>query len=219
MTKQRDEKSRLLLSMFKKCQSSATTTSTCSDLRPAVNHPASPNKQSFSKEGLPNSGSSLNLQEQLVPLLMKLRDQHSTLSDILHGMSPTTNHSRSPITRAINEEAPGTQSWLSSRSSMSTVTDSGSVWFDARSGEDLGAEEYVVLEEPGDEEPSTPSANERIESDSALSRDVADEDEETPIEKSDIPIDRRTRLPQRTAGDEGSLFAVLKKNVGQVSRT
>lgn len=103
---------------------------------------------------------------------------------------------------------------------MSTVTDSGSVWYDAMSGDDLGAEEYIVAEQ-GDEEPVTPRASPRPETDSTLSQDggvdEAEDEDETPLETPNLPLDRRTRLPQRTAGDEGSLFTVLKKNVGQVS--
>lgn len=101
---------------------------------------------------------------------------------------------------------------------MSTVTDSGSIWYDAVSGEEIGAEEYVVTEEPGEDDNITPNTYEPSETESGLSKVglELDDEEGTPSEKLDIPIDRRRRLPQRTAGDEGSLFAVLKKNVGQV---
>ena len=151
---------------------------------------------------------------------MKLRDQHDTLSDLLHGLSPVATHARSPIAGIVSEE--GRPSWMSHRSSISVGTDSGTIWFDATSG-DEGAEEYVVTEEP-EEDSSTPAATPKTEKEFGVEQDdisrATDENEdETPLEDSKLPIDRRTRLPRRTAGDEGSLFTVLKKNVGQVSLT
>lgn len=108
-------------------------------------------------------------------------------------------------------------SCMTHRSSVSVATDSGTVWYDAMSDE--GAEEYVVTEEP--EEDPNPAATPMVEKEFSISQEdasrVAEEvEDETPVSEPELLIDRRTRLPQRTAGDEGSLFAVLKKNVGQV---
>lgn len=46
--------------------------------------------------------------------------------------------------------------------------------------------------------------------------DDSDEEEADPAEKARHTT-RRTELPSGPIGDEGSLFAVLKKNVGKVS--
>lgn len=165
---------------------------------------------------------------------MKLREQHETLSELIlnlgsmnfvpaatalqrvldegststlgHGTvkSPISSHARSALTRA----------------SMSSVTDS-SIWYDA---EDFGAEEYIVNDEPEDDTVTSRGSSALTGNDSRnTDRSYSDDEDtdvttvdDTPDEKIELSVDRRTRLPARPSGDEGSLFAILKKNVGQV---
>lgn len=119
---------------------------------------------------------------------------------------------------------------------LSTHSD-GSIWYDAEEYD--GAEEFVLDEVPDDsqasklteaaaniEPPSTTSSTANTES-SSDSSDVesfleASPNSETPVDSYNIDsptameVVRRTQLPSPPVGDEGSLFAVLKKNVGKV---
>ncbi|THH08730.1 hypothetical protein EW145_g2510 [Phellinidium pouzarii] len=218
-SKYKEKDSHLLLSIFKKPTSSSSTNTR----RPSFNRDAS-------QKHLSPSHSS----DEWVSHLQKLREQHGALSELFSVMSSGYVLSRSPPQR-INDEN-GTPSqivrvphlWQSmntlQRSSMSTITDSASIWFDA---EEFGAEEYVVRDDQGDEDSSIVRNSPKTQGDSNLSRDEESEASEaevdddpltvddTPEEKLDSPVNRRTRLPERPNGDEGSLFAVLKKNVGQ----
>ena len=79
-------------------------------------------------------------------------------------------------------------------------------------------------DEPGDDESiagaamnGAPSGSTTdLQEESEVEADISIDD--TPEEASDshLTVQRRSRLPAKPAGDEGSLFAVLKKNVGQV---
>lgn len=101
------------------------------------------------------------------------------------------------------------------------------MFYDASEG-DLRAEEYVVEEDSqGDEERSM--------TDTAADIDSQNEDQDTPASEREIEdmiasdsgvqfndenaVQRRTSLPAATPNEEGSLFGILKKNVGQVSVT
>lgn len=160
--------------------------------------------------------------------MFKLRQQHSALTDLIQGMSPVQTHHRTQLQETIKEEGnsaalPKSQpSWKSYRSSISTITDNESTFFDAMSGEDFGAEEYVLHEEPADEDlgsmkraPSSDTQSASVQEEDDDQRSVQAQDD-SPGEVPNLPIARRTRLPARPPADEGSLFAVLKKNVGQV---
>lgn len=135
-------------------------------------------------------------------------------------MSPIHSHYRSPLQQTINEEggliptirAPGSMHSLN-RTSMSTVSDS---WYDASEGEELGAEEYTVQDDPEDEE-TVIKESAFVDTDSSA-REVTSDVEETPNDTLSLPVDRRTRLPSRPPADEGSLISILRKNVGQVSK-
>ncbi|KAG8966471.1 hypothetical protein FRC03_011920 [Tulasnella sp. 419] len=108
----------------------------------------------------------------------------------------------------------------------------GSIWFDA----DDGAEEFI-LEEPIATESNTNVTTEESEDDNVQDEASSDEEAEvnqllpgaetpTPssgeakqldfnsLTKSRVII-RRTKLPAPTSGDDGSLLAVLRKNVGK----
>lgn len=172
---------------------------------------------------------------QIALLLDKLREQHKSLSDSLMSASMLHNHPKSPLQRTMEESGVtptirNSQLWQTmsshNRSSISTIlsgTDgSGSIWYDAAEGDDWTAEEYVLEEDEHVEDASGGEKGSRMEADSSMEKDRETEndyelaEDDTPEEKPISSVDRRTRLPSRPPGDEGSLFAVLKKNVGQV---
>ena len=120
---------------------------------------------------------------------------------------------------------------LSRRSSISTnVSDTVHEWFDALDG----AEEFVMdaqITPEGSEPLSHFSANDTgstvsYQEDSSTDTDMEESKPPLSGEKSRVisgppntttsAVVRRTTLPASPASDEGSLFAILKKNIGKV---
>lgn len=113
-----------------------------------------------------------------------------------------------------------------------TVSDGTHEWHDAVDTMNDGPEEFVVDAQSSPEQPGPISHVTTIDSQSSLEQldnsgdetDLEEEsepDQHTPRIVQDSKYDartivRRSQLPSRVAGDEGSLFAVLKKNVGKV---
>lgn len=175
-------------------------------------------------------------QEQLFSVISRLREQHKVLQDTISTVSSLHSHPRSPIQRTIDEESstPTAQSplqlWTSTdrlRSSKSSIgTDTSSVWFDAsEGGDEIGAEEFVLEEGEVAEDSSTMDVQ-AVEGGSSSSRTDDSELEvdavldttgaQEGIDHGVHQVKRRTRLPAPPSGNEGSLFAILRKNVGQV---
>ena len=126
---------------------------------------------------------------------------------------------------------------ISRRSGGTSIatTDSGNEWFDALDG----AEEFVMDIQAAQEgtEPSSQIYTDDTRSvisrqdDSSIDTDLGD-DNDNPHTPPTLPDDkqiatgtsqatvmRRTELPTSPTGDEGSLFTMLKKNVGKVCAT
>ena len=115
---------------------------------------------------------------------------------------------------------------------FSSHSGDGSVWFDAEEYD--GPEEYVLDVTPAEEHDrpfpagshmtAQTDITETTEAGSSVGADT-DSESEVAVEAqvaSRAPeelavVQRRTALPSDPVGDEGSLFAVLKKNVGKVS--
>lgn len=101
---------------------------------------------------------------------------------------------------------------------MSSLGDSAQIeWFDAE--DDLGEEFF--LDEPTPEEDREPVHHSEI---SSLHPSESSDEEFPPRPAHDIDpslnarqVVRRTGLPSGPVGDEGSLFAILKNNVGKVT--
>ncbi|KAG8932424.1 hypothetical protein FRC02_001160 [Tulasnella sp. 418] len=167
--------------------------------------------------------------ERLASIISTLRSQHSTLLSALE--SSVNTRTASPLLRT-NEEMSQYMSPASRRHSIATLGSGGSIWFDA----DDGAEEFI-LEEPISTESNTNVTTEESEDDNVQDEASSDEEAEvnqllpgaetpTPssgeakqldfnsLTKSRVII-RRTKLPAPTSGDDGSLLAVLRKNVGK----
>ncbi|KAJ6519568.1 oxysterol binding protein [Mycena sanguinolenta] len=109
-----------------------------------------------------------------------------------------------------------------------SLSESINEWFDANSE---GAEEFVLDIPPAqlDSESRQPSQILTNDSRSSLGDSSVEtasdglaegeppevQSESTTVDDVPLPIVRRTRLPTAPVGDEGSLFAILKKNVGK----
>ncbi|KAH9937519.1 Oxysterol-binding protein-domain-containing protein [Fomitopsis serialis] len=171
--------------------------------------------------------------------LMRVLPGYPTL-DTSH--SPTAGTSLSATSEEDGDQTPTASTSLAQklgRTSMISSNSGGSnsVWFDAPEPE--GAEEFVLDSSPGDErengildegvQPSSPVSQSDDVSSSDATTD-ADTDAESDSESEAAPetaptspaqsnedrrIVRRTELPSGPVGDEGSLFSVLKKNVGK----
>jgi hypothetical protein len=108
----------------------------------------------------------------------------------------------------------------SKRASISTNT-SDSLWFDAPEFDD-GPEEFLLESTGADDHGPDSRVIDSIDREDANSVDTDIEGEETPKrEPVGLPLDplqvvRRVQIPSLPPADEGSLFAVLKKNVGKV---
>lgn len=170
---------------------------------------------------------------------MRVLPAHSTL-DLVH--SPTAGTSLA-ATSEDGEQTPTAGTSIAQKFARMSIMSSNSggstsVWFDAQEPE--GAEEFILDATPGDErengvldegvQPNSPISQSDKVSSSDTTTD-ADTDVESETEAENTPetaptspamsqeerqIVRRTELPSGPVGDEGSLFAVLKKNVGKV---
>ncbi|KAI0082200.1 hypothetical protein K474DRAFT_1688199 [Panus rudis PR-1116 ss-1] len=218
------EHSGAVLSLFKGKRSANHT----------ITPPAPSVSESRSQDTINSTSSNDPAMLRLHTAIESLRHQHSAL---IKALSPASFESTLPASRGsplatTNEEVPNSPSSEYGTIGRSTKRMSGfsshsdsSVWFDAPEFD--GPEEFVLDSSPGEEEPSTSS----IDSSSIAQ---SDEDEDTDLESgsleethptpsvslshkasSGIHITRRTQLPSPPVGDEGSLFSVLKKNVGK----
>ena len=178
--------------------------------------------------------------QRLQLALESLRHQHAALIKSMAAISfidTNTPVSRgSPLLPTTAEEvfadSPkssfGTIGKVSNLMSTYSMHSDGSVWFDAPEFD--GAEEFILDSSP--EEESQGSQLSYVES-----ANPTDEEEETTETESDSEgtaeeqprivspsngrvngavVTRRTKLPSPPVGDEGGLFAVLKKSVGKV---
>ena len=105
------------------------------------------------------------------------------------------------------------------RDSITTTSDSIVEWFDAV---DEGPQEFILETGPEMSEPPSRLLSASPDETSSIDTDIEEAVEPSlPLRESiasdAYPIIRRTQLPCPAPADEGSLFAVLKKNVGKVS--
>lgn len=171
-----------------------------------------------------------------------LRRQHMILSRSIQTLSfidigQTIQQSPLPCTAEEEEEdhssSPSRFSTLGTRASgrasvATTRSESVNEWYDAEDMDD-GAQEFVldVMTPDGNEQPSRMTSNASISSHSSADTDSETETEHEapnllasdhlqPDSDHKGQIVRRTQLPAPPSGDEGSLFTILKKNVGKV---
>ncbi|KAG1755070.1 Oxysterol-binding protein-domain-containing protein [Suillus paluster] len=162
--------------------------------------------------------------------LTSLKSQHAALLKSLQAhdgtVPPTARCSPLPPTTEEKEEEHFSTSRfntaLTRRSRMATSVSSLSdiapiEWFDAE--DDPGQEFFLDATTPEEEKELSVPQSET----SSLNQTESSEEEEpspTPVNDTDPSVNarqvvRRTRLPSGPVGDEGSLFAILKNNVGK----
>ncbi|KAI0651676.1 Oxysterol-binding protein-domain-containing protein [Trametes meyenii] len=183
--------------------------------------------------GSAESPSSSELVISMATALDQLKHQHSALSKTFHSYpSIDTNASGtvgSPLPSTAEEEdevhTPSTAGPHHKRMSAFSSQSDGSVWFDAPEYD--GPEEYLLDTTPAEEsqdkelfytDSRLTDRTETTEIESSTGMDTDSESEVAPekeLTEELAVIHRRTSLPSGPVGDEGSLFAVLKKNVGK----
>lgn len=186
-------------------------------------------------------GTPTNPYDRLQLAIAALKAQHEALSGLIPSLDniPPGVLGSPLLPATVEEQSDGSQtparfaSPIARKTWASTVTslsDGGSIWFDAVDEPD-GAEEFIL--DPPQSEASAPE--DRIplldgQSTSNASEESDTDDEEEVARLSLAVSDRivkagaqqltqRTSLPSGPVGDEGSLFAVFKKNVGKVHST
>ncbi|KAJ6627191.1 oxysterol binding protein [Mycena sp. CBHHK59/15] len=166
-----------------------------------------------------------------------LKNQHATLQKSIQSLvlldPQSMRGSPLPLTAEEPEERPTANSSPSAtftiplarkRTSVLTTTTSESIneWFDADSNE--GAEEFILDIPPQLDSRQTSKivSNDSRSSlgHSSVDTDIVEEPSRKPSESSTVDgaavqVIRRTHLPAPPVGDEGSLFTILKKNVGK----
>lgn len=184
----------------------------------------------------PNPDTSVNIHLQRAYIALEsLKAQHTTLLRSLYAvqndaLAPTMRGS--PLSRTADEKtdellsAPGFSTSLTHQSNrISSVTDLSDgapiEWFDA---EDNFGEEFLLEDSTPEEEKARlvlQSANSSLDEYGSTSSDEEDHilqktvrDDHSTLHARQVV--RRTHLPSGPVGDEGSLFAMLKKNVGKV---
>lgn len=192
--------------------------------------------------GVPEAGSaespsSSELLKRMATALEQLKNQHSALGKTFHSYpSIDTTIVGSPLPSTAEEDdevhTPTTVGPGGKRMSAFSTHSGSSVWFDAPEYD--GPEEYTLdVTPPVDSQDNnffntdsrltdhTEASTEATEAGSSTGMDT-DSESEVSAEKSfteePTVIHRRTSLPSGPVGDEGSLFAVLKKNVGKVGK-
>ncbi|KAG5639369.1 hypothetical protein H0H81_003513 [Sphagnurus paluster] len=165
--------------------------------------------------------------QRVLSVLEVLKSQHATFVQTLSDVAHSTQGSPLPMTFEEDNRASSPYGTPMSRHSKrtsiaTTISDSVNEWFDALDG----AEEFII-DTDGTEAPSRMLTNESRSSLSHQDTSSTDTDMEeddfghkpsTPtnvVNHENFLIKRRTQLPSSPIGDEGSLFAILKKNVGK----
>lgn len=173
---------------------------------------------------------------RLYAALNTLKEQHAALAKAVSSISytdaPSTSLASSLVLpprvdereESLHAESPvsASTSLFRSRSKRASVSTSpsDSLWFDAPEFDD-GPEEFL-LESTGadDHGPDSRMIDPNGQEDShSIDTDIGEEiskHEGTELPSDHSQIARRTQLPTFPPADEGSLFAVLKKNVGKV---
>ncbi|KAF9243928.1 hypothetical protein BU15DRAFT_86344 [Melanogaster broomeanus] len=178
----------------------------------------------------PHLDSNFHIHLQRINIALEyLKSQHAALLISLHATTPpTVRGSTLPMTAEEKVEGllPSRFSTPFSRrsipmSSMTDLSDGGPVeWFDA---EDNVGEEFILEDPTPDEEKARPILESASSSFGQYESASSDEEDLVPprtVGEHDPSVKarqvlRRTHLPSGPVGDEGSLFAMLKNNVGK----
>jgi hypothetical protein len=197
-------------------------------------------KQEISHETLASATMEPPTLDTVLSELIVLREQHRQLTACFQALFHLDSATRplSPLSATAEEEAeeslnrianqpspsvsqafehhrsPTRASRLSRRTSIGT-TDTSVEWFDAVDG----SEEFIIPPEPKDTEDRVVETADDSDSEGEATGDVSASEFMTPVgEQMKKDVQRRINLPAPTTGDEMSLLAVLKKNVGKVRK-
>ena len=192
------------------------------------------------KQSQLHTGTPANPYERVQSAIATLRSQHATLSGLIpFADSNLSVVHESPLPTTVVEQAEGSytgvrfgspiarKTWMSTATSLS---DGGSIWFDAVDEHD-GAEELSLdiphEVSPGDGQTTVLGGQDN----SHTFEEESDTDEEEEAARLSLALSERgvvagaqqvahrTSLPCGPVADEGSLFAVFRKNVGKVRPT
>ena len=163
--------------------------------------------------------------QHIQSVLDTLKSQHSALLKAMQPslpdkvLSPTAEEEESDEYQTPQSLTPKTRRSLHESIMTTSFSDSPHEWFDATDIFD-GPEEFVL--EPAQDLPVSVGlleADSQSNSDNSSINTNIDDLAPSPevITSSDgLRIKRRTKLPVPSFSDEGSLFTILKKNVGKV---
>ncbi|KAF9569769.1 hypothetical protein CPC08DRAFT_701646 [Agrocybe pediades] len=188
-----------------------------------VQVPHEPNQQSLTLPNSTRSGSE-SLRE-VRERFDALRAQYVSLVKIMQeSINESSQQASLPMTTEEDEDLyqsplhtpSATLSRSGLRDSVTSASDSVVEWFDAV---DEGPQEFVVemgqdVSEPGSRMLSGSSETSSVDTDFEECEPALSTTLESPSARS-MAVSRRTRLPCPPPSDEGSLFAILKKNVGK----
>ncbi|KIJ68223.1 hypothetical protein HYDPIDRAFT_124463 [Hydnomerulius pinastri MD-312] len=183
----------------------------------------------------PHHDSNLHVQFHHINIALEtLKSQHAALLKSLYAVQndtvpPTARGSPLPATAEERSDELLSASRFSTpfsrasqrMSSMTSLSDGAPVeWFDAE--DDVGEEFVLDDPTPGDEktQPILQSGSSSMQEYESESSDEAENVPPRAVGEPDPSVQarqvvRRTHLPSGPIGDEGSLFAILKKNVGK----
>lgn len=194
-------------------------------------------------EGIQHSNATQVL-ERVKSIVDTLKSQHLSLIKSINTFSQydpsQATHAPASSLSYMTEEEEGADGYSPCNSAVTarrsdrisiatTVSESIHEWFDALDEVAEGPEEFLIDAQnapDGGEQPSLilasdhPSVSDRLDN-SSIDTDINDDAvKDITVEGNTaltgVQIVRRTQLPALPAGDEGSLFAILKKNVGKV---
>ncbi|KAI9445412.1 Oxysterol-binding protein-domain-containing protein [Lactarius indigo] len=183
----------------------------------------------------PSTGTPADPYHHIQSVIVRLKKQHAALTSLIPFAenNPSTVHA-SPLPSTVEErsepsDSPGARftSPIARRAWMSTATslsDSGSIWFDAT--DEIDGPEEFFLDTPPLEAGVTDGRIASIDGqcnshNSEEASDTDEEEDERPsltVSEYQVGVQKvthRTSLPSGPVADEGSLFAVFKKNVGK----
>ena len=157
-----------------------------------------------------------------------LKDHYSALVKVLqtplHEAIPPASYLPFTPEEDIREESLPMRSASVNRqpvrnSTATSISESFVEWFDA---EDDGPQEFVMdlgpeMSEPGSQLLPSDEDNSSVNTDIGQYERLTSPIPEGVVHPGQAQVVRRTQLPCLPPSDEGSLFAILKKNVGKVS--
>ena len=190
----------------------------------------------------PNIGTSADPYHHMQSVIARLKKQHAALTGLIPPL-PESNLSTalpSPLPSTVEEHSEPSSSpaarFMSpivrrtGTSIVASLSDSGSIWFDATDEFD-GPEEFFLDAPPieaGVADCQIASIDGQYNSQDCEGASDTDEEEgrrlslavgEHQVAVGVQQVAHRTSLPSGPVADEGSLFAVFKKNVGKVLST